>query len=172
MKILINYLKQSVILLPLMFSSLANADELEEAFENNTGTSLVQDGYEHDGVIVDRAYVWTHLYGQEMILEIRVLDLGFEKEIWIYDRYATYDFEKSKRVSWLGEDEEIGALRRGGPKAYYAGSHGKRDVIYLKIPVQSVLSWNNNVLPHGLDIFVKMGEREHAARNVQVEVTE
>lgn len=107
--------------------------------------------------VVDAVRVDT-LYTDHQLVEIAVGNLGFEKEIHVYDHGPMYEFEKRVTVR-IGSREDFRLLRANGT---YLGQKNGRDHFVFR------LNSGHRAKPApGFDLYVKMGGRQYELKGVR-----
>lgn len=124
---------------------------------NNTNTCLASQESDGSLAVVD-AFVWRHLYGEEVVVTLAVRNIDPEKEIWIFDRFASYDFNASKRAIYVENENDFDT---GGTRALWLETHeDNRDLIKVKFNATALGYMGSILHDKQFSFYVKTGDRQ------------
>ncbi len=108
-----------------------------------------------DGVVeVLGALQFNTLYSHIQIVEITVKNLGYHKQIYLYEHNETWDFNKSITVRLHDDSLSFRADYADGAGLYLGPTEDGRDRFIVKLNS----SVRSNQLP--IDVYVKMGDQQ------------
>jgi len=143
----------------------ATAATVGELLPNNTRTHLAQQASGDGVVVVREAYVWQHLYGQELVLLLDVANRGQTKEIWVRDAREN----ATSHALWRADAVE---LSQGGSAALWLGFlESGRESIAVKVSGVHILTTGQrytHVSPNEFSIYVKMDGVQYEAHTIRV----
>lgn len=154
---------RSVVPILLFCAGFARASSGAFNLSNNTKTQLAS-YISHDRVVtVLDAFVYRHLYGQEIVLKLLVKNLDYNKEIYLQS------VNETRRAYFSNSESEFST---GGAHAFWVGNDGNFDIIYVKTPSFATISSAGALNPHRFAVYVKMAGNEFKADDIQLKLRE
>lgn len=107
-------MKSSIASLALLATAPAFGVDPQARWPNNTGTALAAVEAPDPALQIAAAWLFKHLYGQDLVIELRVADCSLEKDIWVETENAgwaqapfTDDWGNHRRSAhWQGKDDQ------------------------------------------------------------------
>lgn len=140
-------------------ASQSQGQDVLSKFPNNTNTRLASSVSMDHVVIPKQAYVFQHLFGQDLILKIMVKDLDYRKVIYIQN------LDRTIHAPFALNDFEF---RLGGTSALWVGKDGEYDIILVKLSGSIIVSDADTLSPHNINVYIQMAGMEFTVRNIKI----